>query len=281
MSLNQALDRYFDAWNTHDPGGVVAALAPRGTYEDPTTGGPLSGDALAENVATLITGFPDLSFELVSVDAIDETRAAAQWLMKGTNTGPMPAGPATNQPVALPGSDFIDYDPDADRLAKVVGYFDTATMLSQLGLQAHITPADMEPITKFGIGMRVDTQRKAIPAAFSVTWIDIDPEYQFTLIDATTNIVMEQLGNDAYLGSCFATIGRRNFTFTAWESVEAAKKALRGGAHGTAMRLASSGGLGKNARGVTSIWRPEVLNGIFHTGPGKSLDLEELGGQWI
>jgi len=31
---------------------------------------------------------------------------------------------------------------------------------------------------------------------------------------------VEQLGNDGYLGSCFATIGSRNYTFTAWESVE-------------------------------------------------------------
>jgi len=281
MSLSQALDRYFDAWNTHDPQAVVAALTAEGTYEDPSTGGPLNGDALAESVGALITGFPDLQFELVTVDALDDRRAAAQWLMKGTNTGPMPMGPATNQAVALPGADFIDYDAQTDRLAKVVGYFDMATMLGQLGLQAHITPANMEPVTKFGIGLRVDTQRKAIPGALSVTWIDIDPEYQFTLIDANTNVVTEQLGNEGYLGSCFATIGRRNFTFTAWESVEAAKKALRGGAHGAAMRLALSGGLGGNARGVTSIWRPEVLNGIFHPGPGRSLDLEELDEQWL
>ncbi len=136
-------------------------------------------------------------------------------------------------------------------------------------------------MTKFGIGMRVDTQRKAIPGALSVTWLDIDPEYQFTLIDATTNIVMEQLGNEGYLGSCFANIGRRNFTFTAWENVETAKRALRGGAHRAAMRMTSSGELGDNIRVVTSIWRPEALNGIVHAGPGKPYALEELDDQWI
>lgn len=128
-------------------------------------------------MATLLTGFPDLHFDLMSVAATSDTGAAAQWLMRGTNTGPMPAGPATGQAVALPGADFIDYDSAADRIAKVVGYFDTATLLTQLGLQAHITPADMEPITKFGIGLRVDTQRQTVPGAFSVTCIDIDPEH--------------------------------------------------------------------------------------------------------
>jgi len=281
MSLTDALDRYFAAWNDHDPEAVVRSLADAGSYEDPTTGGPLSGDALAANVATLVAGFPDLHFDLVSVAPTSDTTAAAQWLMRGTNTGPMPAGPATGQAVALPGADFIDYDPASDRIAKVAGYFDTATLLTQLGLQAHITPADMEPATKFGIGLRVDTQRQAIPGAFSVTWIDIDPEHQFTLFDATTSVVMEQLGNDGYLGSCFATIGRRNYTFTAWESVEAAKAALRNGAHAAAMRLAKSGGTGDDAFGITSIWKPEVLNGVFHAGKAASGDLAELTGQWL
>ena len=281
MSLTDALDRYFGAWNDHDPDAVVGSLAEGGSYEDPTTGGPLTGDALAANVATLLTGFPDLHFDLVSVAATSDTAAAAQWLMRGTNTGPMPACPATGQTIALPGADFIDYDPGAGRIAKVVGYFDTATMVAQLGLQAHITPADMEPVTQFGVGLRVDTQRQTVPGAFTVTCLNIDPEHQFTLIDANTGIVMEQLGNDGYLGSCFASIGRRNYTFTAWESVEAAKAALHDGAHRAAMHLARSGGLGANATGITSIWKPEELNGIFRPGPGNSGDLSELTGQWL
>ena len=281
MSLTDALDRYFAAWNDHDPQAVVRSLADGGSYEDPTTGGPLTGDALAANVATLLAGFPDVHFDLASVVPTSDTTAAAQWLMSGTNTGPMPAGPPTGRAVALPGADFIDYDPAADRIAKVTGYFDTATMLTQLGLQAHITPADNEPVTKYGVGLRVDTQRQAIPGAFSVTWLDIDPEHQVTLVDAVTSVVMEQLGNNGYLGSCFATIGRRNYTFTAWENVEAATAALRTGAHAAAMRLAKSGGAGDNAVGVTSIWKPEVLNGVFRAGQAKSGDLAELTGQWL
>jgi steroid delta-isomerase-like uncharacterized protein len=281
MPISQALDRYFDAWNAHNPDAVVAAMASDGTYEDPTTGGPLSGEAFADNVRSLMVGFPDVRFELISVDALDDTRAAAQWLMKGTNSGPMPAGPATNQTIALPGCDFIDYDPAEDRLSKVVGYFDTATMLTQLGLQAHITPANMEPTIKFGIGVRVDTERTAIPGALTVTWIDVDSEHQFTVVNSTTDIIVEQLRNEGYLGSCLATVGRRNFTFTAWESVEAAKKALRGGAHAQAMRMFLNGELGETARGVTSIWTPERLNGLVRASTGKTADLAELDEQWI
>ena len=71
------------------------------------------------------------------------------------------------------------------------------------------------------------------------------------------------------------------YTFTAWQSANAAKAALRGNAHGAAMRSARTGGLGDNATGTTSLWIPEVLNGIFHPRSSESRDLAELNGQWL
>jgi steroid delta-isomerase-like uncharacterized protein len=281
MSIDTALEQYFAAWNSHQPEAVPAALTDGGTYEDPTTGGRLSGDALTANVAGVLEGFPDVHFEIVSVATNADGTASAQWRMIGTNTGPLPGGPATGMPLDLPGADFFTYDADVDKVSSVVGYFDTATMLGQLGLQAHITPADMEPVTKFGYALRVDAGRDRPPGAFTVTWIEIDHEYDAKLTDATIDIVMEQLGNeDGYFGSCFAVVGRRHYTFTAWASPEAAQEALRGDAHTNAMKLAQSGDLGINARGVTSVWQPLHLNGVFNPN-GASLDLSELGGQWL
>jgi steroid delta-isomerase-like uncharacterized protein len=281
MSIDTALERYFDAWNSHRPERVPAALTDGGTYEDPTTGGPLSGDALTANVAGVYDGFPDVRFELVSVAATSDDTACAQWRMIGTNTGPLPGGPATGMSLDLPGADFFTYDATVDKVSSVVGYFDTATMLSQLGLQAHITPNDMEPTINFGYALRVDTGRERAPGAFTVTWIDIDHEHDTKLTEATTAIIMEQLGNEAgYFGSCFAVIGRRHYTFTAWASAEAAEEALRGEAHTAAMKLAQAGELGANARGITSVWEPRYLNGVFNP-QGASLDLAELEGQWL
>ncbi len=282
MALTDALDRYFDAWNAGDGTAVVAALTPGGTYEDPTTGGPLEGEALAASVAGVAAGFPDLSFEIMSVQPTSDTSAVAQWVMHGTNTGPMPGGPATGGTIALPGVDLFEYDAGTDRLAKVTGYFDTATMLRQLGLQAHITPNDIGDAVTFGYSVRIDSKREGAPGAFTVTWIEIDPEYHDHLRDSTMAIVFEQLGEEAgYLGSFLASIGRRKYTFTAWTDVESAKAALRGGKHGEAMRDARTDGFGANVRGVTSIWSADTMNGIFHPGAGKSYDLSELGGQWL
>jgi steroid delta-isomerase-like uncharacterized protein len=279
MSIDTALERYFDAWNSHRPERVAESLTDDGTYEDPTTGGKLSGDALTASVAGVYAGFPDVHFVLDSVAADGDT-ASAQWRMQGTNTGPLPGGPATGGTLDLPGADFFTYDAAADKVSSVVGYFDTATMLGQLGLQAHITPSNVEGVTEFGISIRVETGRDTVPGAFTVTWIEIDAEHHPTLVDHTQAIVMEQLGNDDYLGSFLASVGRRNYTFTAWTSAEAAQAALRGDAHSSAMKLAQSGGVGDNARGITSVWEPVFLNGVFNT-HGGSLDLSELGGQWL
>jgi hypothetical protein len=153
-------------------------------------------------------------------------------------------------------------------------------MLGQLGLQAHISPADVDGMLQFGISGRVETGRDTIPGAFTVTWIDVDPEHQMPLVDAVTGIIMEQHGNEHYLGTCFATVGRRNYTFTAWTGPDAAQEALRGVAHTSAMKLAQTGGLGADARGITSMWTPHFLNGVFHPGASSS-DLSDLGSQWL
>ncbi len=278
MAITDALKRYFDAWNAHDGEAVVAALTDDGTYEDPTTGGPISGDALAANVEGLAAGFPDLHFDIESVGPTSDTSAAAQWRMLGTNTGASPMGPATGAAVDLPGADFFTYDPDSDRISKVVGYFDSGSMLRQLGLQVHITPADVEPFLRFGTGIRVDTGRGTIPGAFTVTWIEVEPEDSPALAEATEKIVVDLLENPGYLGSCFTIVGKRNFTFSAWESVEVAEAALSRGAHAQAMQLARAGGIGKDAHGLTSIWKPERLNDHMVPAQTGSFDLE---GQWL
>ena len=43
MTALAAAKRYFDAWNQRSPDGIVAALEVGGTYQDPLTGGPVSG----------------------------------------------------------------------------------------------------------------------------------------------------------------------------------------------------------------------------------------------
>ena len=205
MSIDTALERYFDAWNSHEPGRGGAALTDDGTYEDPTTGGPLSGDALDRQRRRRVRRRSPTCGSRWSASTTGDDTASAQWRMLGTNTGPLPGGPATGGPLDLPGADFFTYDAAADKVSSVVGYFDTATMLGQLGLQAHITPTTSRASCKFGISTRVETGRDTVPGSVHRHVDRGRPEHQPPLVETTTAIVMEQLGNEDYLGSCFAT----------------------------------------------------------------------------
>src|SRR4029453_6450009 len=143
--------QYFDGWNRRDPAAVMATMAPGGTYTDPTTGGPLSGDAFAEYMKGLFSAFPAVSFEIASVGQPGPDLVAAQWVMRGTNTGSMNGLPPTGKPVELPGADFIRVTDD--KIRSVNGYFDSGEIPKQLGLQVIVQPASIGPFT-FGISTR-------------------------------------------------------------------------------------------------------------------------------
>ena len=96
--LMDAIDvarNYFDTWNSRDQAAIGATLADGGTYEDPASGGGLSGPALAQYSGGLLAAFPDLSFEIISIAAMGDGVVAAEWLMTGTNSGPFGGGPPT------------------------------------------------------------------------------------------------------------------------------------------------------------------------------------------
>ncbi len=280
MSLTDALHRYFAGWNDHDPVAVVGSLVMSGTYEDPTTAGPLSGDALAENVAGLIVGFPDVHFELVSLAATGPTTAAVRWVMRGTNTGPAFGRPATGTTLALPGADFIDYEPAADRLSRVVSYFDTATMLQQLGLQVHISPADVPGRMDFGLAARVSAGEAAEPGCFTVTSIDVSGQSVRQVDEFTDAIVGGVIGQSGYLGTVFACLGDRRYSFTAWRDVDAVE-GMRTTVHPEAMRRFNSGTLG--TRVMTSVWVPLRVNPVrvCASDGQRPVRAEPLAEQWL
>src|SRR5262245_834797 len=132
MTPLEIAQQYFDGWNRHDTAAVLATLGDEGTYADPMTGGPLRGAALAGYMTVLYEAFPDTSFEVVSAGLAAPDLVAAQWIMRGTHTGPMMGVPPTGKRIEVAGADFIRVS--GDRIASVQGYFDSKAIPDQLGL---------------------------------------------------------------------------------------------------------------------------------------------------
>ena len=166
MSALDVAQRYFDGWNQHDAGFLVATFDPDGTYRDPATEGALSGQAIGAYASSLFTAFPDLSFELAAAPVADADSVTAQWIMRGTNTGPFGGGPATGRTIAFPGVDFIRVRDG--HVASVEGYFDRRGFVEQLGLQVIVQPYEMGPVS-FGSSVHMASGNEARLGAFSVT----------------------------------------------------------------------------------------------------------------
>lgn len=132
MELPQIVSTYIDSFTRHDLDAWLATFAPDGTYSDPGTAQPLAGQAITDHFAGFFAGFPDATFETVSVHAITADLAVWRWVLRGTNTGSYRGLPVTSRSVILPGCEFIEVR-DA-KIHWVEGYFDRLSLLQQLGM---------------------------------------------------------------------------------------------------------------------------------------------------
>ncbi len=259
MEPLEVAQAYFDEWNLQDPAEIAATFAPGGTYNDPTTGQPLSGQAIVEHTSGLFTAFPDLSFEIVSAGVTGDGTVGAQWLMRGTNSGSFGGGSPTGQTVELPGADFIVVD--GDKIRSVQGYFGQRTLVEQLGLQVIVQPYSIGPIS-FGSSVYVNQGDCSKPGAFSITSISLHSDEEAQEVSGFgARILREMTQMPGFISAVIARAGLRMFTISAWEDVESPKQLLRGGAHKEAMDRV----LGPDfATGfMTSVWVPDRINPMW------------------
>ena len=264
MSEMDALEcarKYFDAWNRRDADAVLATFGADGTYCDPTSGGRLGGEALKGYMNGLWAAFPDLSFEIASSGFAGPDLVAAQWIMRGTNTGSMMGLPPTGKSVTVSGADFIRVA--GGKIQTVDGYFDSRAVPEQLGLQILVQPKEIGPFafgnaTRASVGGNV-TGTSAKPGAFSVTVLEArSPEEIQAVARQSQGIVLEMLAMNGFLGWVGATVGHRMMTITAWESAEDPRQLLAGGTHAEAMKKFFGTELASG--GFTSVWVPDRIN---------------------
>ncbi len=257
MNLLDVAQTYFDAWNQRDPAAIIATFAEGGTYSDPTVPA-LTGSALATHAGGLFAAFPDLSFEIVSAAQAGDHAVAVQWMMRGTNTGPLAGGPPTGSAVALPGADFITID--GDKIRAVQGYFDQKTFLEQLGLQVIAQPYAIGPIS-FGTGATMQVGKHTKPGAFSLTSIRVRSDEVQQLNEYSERVLAEMAQMPGFISFTGLFANNCGYTITAWEDAESASQMLRAGAHREAMKVF----LGSNFAegGMTSVWIPHHINALW------------------
>ena len=256
MEALECAQQYFDAWNRRDADAVLATFTADGTYCDPASGGRLRGEALKGYMNGLWAAFPDLSFEIASKGLAGENLVAAQWIMRGTNTGSMMGLPPTGKSVTVSGADFIRVA--GGKIQTVDGYFDSRAVPEQLGLQVLVQPKEIGPFA-FGNATRGWGGKNVKPGAFSITVLEArSPEEIQAVERQSQGIVEEMLAMNGFLGFVGVTVGKRMMTITAWESAQGPAATARRRRHAEAMKKFFGTELA--AGGFTSVWVPDRIN---------------------
>ena len=259
VSALDIANKYFDGWNRRDAGKVLETMGPGGTYADPQTGGPLSGEPFREYMNQLFASFPDVSFEIASEGLLAPDFVAAQWIMRGTNTGSMMGLPPTGKSIVLHGADFIRV---ADgKVQSVQGYFDSRVIPEQLGLQVLVQPNAIGPFT-FGRATRASAGSAAKPGAFSITALrSRDAADEAAVSEQSRRIANEMLGMKGFISLVTAICGDRMLTISAWEHPDDPRQLMKGGEHGDAMKRFFGKELGGG--GYTAVFVPERINTMW------------------
>jgi steroid delta-isomerase-like uncharacterized protein len=250
--------RYLDAWNRHDPSGIVACFDEGGTYKDPSVP-VLEGPALAAYASDLFAGFPDLRFEIQSIAVTGEAVVVARWKACGKNTAPFAGYPPSGREIALEGVDFITLDDN--KIQSVEGYFDQKTFFEQLGRKVIVAP-HVGGFQDWGLSTWRRGNRPQKPGAFSITWIDARDEADMQRVADLSMQVNPQVAQlPGFISGMGVISDNRAFTITAWDKPESPSSLLREGAHHEAMQKFFSGELGMAVH--TSVWSVHHLNALW------------------
>ncbi|HVM00587.1 MAG TPA: nuclear transport factor 2 family protein [Egibacteraceae bacterium] len=107
-------------------------------YHPMFPGGVRGRAAIKEAEQSLFAAFDDVQVRVRGVLA-EERRCAAEVVLTAVNTGPLDLGgdapmPATGRTIEMPAVWWLELGPDG-LIAETRDYFDTATMMTQLGVQ--------------------------------------------------------------------------------------------------------------------------------------------------
>lgn len=127
------VQRWMDAWNSADAGGMAALFTKEGVYQDYAFGAKVQGkDGVAGWVELTVQNIPDARGEIIDAFRVGD-RAAVQWIFTGT---PIRMGPVegTGKSFSVPATSIFILK--GDRIQEVRDYYNRAELFRQLGLSS-------------------------------------------------------------------------------------------------------------------------------------------------
>lgn len=132
MSIKDAVRKELEALNRQDVEGVMAFYTDDVVFDDISVPEPLRGtDAMREFMQGMYAAFPDLHVELRSLFG-QEKIVAAEYDLIGTHRGELDRNPPTGKTFRIRALSVYEYD--GSRFTRETFYWDSASMLRQLGL---------------------------------------------------------------------------------------------------------------------------------------------------
>ena len=133
--LEEAIDRYNEAWNAHDVDAIMAMHARDMVFHNHTAGESATGEEVRGHLESIFETWPDIRFETRRLYVRDGL-VVQEWTATATHSQTMRRGDIVAEPtgreVRWDGMDVIPFDAGLVKRKDV--YSDSVTILSALAL---------------------------------------------------------------------------------------------------------------------------------------------------
>jgi len=133
--LRTAIDRYNEAWNSHDLDAIMAMHAPDMVFDNHTAGESATGEDVRAHIGSIFETWPDIEFTTRRL-YVREGLVIQEWTAAATHAKTMRRGDLTAEPtgkrVVWDGIDSIPFKEGLVKRKDV--YSDSVSILRQVGL---------------------------------------------------------------------------------------------------------------------------------------------------
>jgi steroid delta-isomerase-like uncharacterized protein len=135
VALEQAIERYNEAWNAHDLDAIMAMHAPGMVFENHTAGESAEGEDVRSHIASIFESWPDIAFS-ARREYVRHSLVVQEWTASATHTKTMRRGDLVAEPtgkrVEWKGVDIMPFENGL--LMRKTVYSDSVSILRQIGL---------------------------------------------------------------------------------------------------------------------------------------------------